>query len=53
MASYLKEKGITGASVDKYRFDLKEPIYDATGVPRPGSAAPDYIAGRSRPPSMS
>lgn len=36
MANYLKEKGITGASVDKYRFDLKEPIYDATGVPQAG-----------------
>lgn len=36
MAGYLKENGITGASVDKYRFDLKEPIYDGNGIPQAG-----------------
>ena len=34
MAGYLAEAGMTGADVNKYRVDLKQPVYDGSGVPK-------------------
>jgi quinol monooxygenase YgiN len=34
MAAYLVDSGMTGAEVDKYRVDRKEPVYDGSGMPR-------------------
>ena len=34
MRAILGSFGLRGASVAKYRIDLEEPVYDATGSPR-------------------
>lgn len=34
MRDHLAASGITGATVDKYRIDAKQPIYDGKGVPQ-------------------
>lgn len=34
MSAYLAKAGLTGADVNKYRVDRKEPVYDDLGVPR-------------------
>jgi quinol monooxygenase YgiN len=34
MLGYLGQHKLLGSDVSKYRYDLKEPVYDATGVPR-------------------
>ncbi len=35
MRAVLGSYGLRGANVAKYRIDLTEPVYDATGTPRP------------------
>lgn len=35
MADYLISSGMSGAEVDKYRVDRKEPVYDGSGRPKP------------------
>lgn len=40
MAAYLAEAGMTGAEVNKYRVDAKEPVYDGSGSPQADFAAP-------------
>lgn len=34
MADYLADAGMTGADVNKYRIDAKQPVYDGSGMPR-------------------
>ncbi len=35
MRAILGSFGLKGASVAKYRIEISEPVYDATGTPRP------------------
>ncbi len=34
MGAHLRNSGMQGADVKKYRFDLAEPVYDDSGTPR-------------------